>query len=235
MRCTPHGGVEARRGRRSRSLSPRWDRCPTFTGTWPRETSPSSGRADDVHGADVPAQTVRIGAPAQPLRAGLPRPPPTRPVRRGPLPALRAGGRPARARGSHRRRGRAGGDVPSGRDGAGRHVRPACSRTRSDLRFGSQPPLPGRRHRRRCRPTRRRRADTDEPQTLLDAVDADPDPAHGRARQIVIGDPNHDGRNVETALFTAGLRLRRPALQRPNGPVGRSPTPAHRPPLTDPR
>ena len=54
-------------------------------------------------------------------------------------------------------------------------------------------------------------AKADERQTLLGILDTDPDLTDGRAGQTIIGDRNYFGRDFETTLTTAGLRLLRPA------------------------
>jgi hypothetical protein len=54
-------------------------------------------------------------------------------------------------------------------------------------------------------------AKADERQVLLDILHADPTLVADRAGQTVIGDKNYYGRDFETALTDAGIRLLRPA------------------------
>jgi Transposase DDE domain len=54
-------------------------------------------------------------------------------------------------------------------------------------------------------------AKADERQTLLDVLGADPDLVAARAGQTLIADKHYYGRDFETTLASAGLRLLRPA------------------------
>lgn len=54
-------------------------------------------------------------------------------------------------------------------------------------------------------------AKADERQTLLDVLGADPDLVTARAGQTLIADKHYYGRDFETTLTSAGLRLLRPA------------------------
>ena len=63
-------------------------------------------------------------------------------------------------------------------------------------------------------------AKADERQVLLDILAAEPDLAAGRTGQVIIGDKNYYGRDFETALAAAGLRLLRPARKGEPAPAG---------------
>ena len=81
---------------------------------------PHPGRPHDVHGADRPAQAVRLRAAAAPLRAELPRAAAAGPLPRRHLPGLRVG-QPARRAGGHAgRRARPRRGLPPGGDRRGR-------------------------------------------------------------------------------------------------------------------